>query len=300
MILVTGGTGFVGRGVVRELKRHGHRVRVLSRSRPEAGLADEWAAGDVTDLESLRRAVEGCRAVVHLVAIRREWRERTFEAVTAGGTRNVVRAAREAGVERFLHTSALGLTDRPDTGYMRAKAAAEAAVRESGLAWTIFRPSFIVGPGGFVEEYGRLIRKAPLVPIPGTGAFPVQPVARGDVAAAFVRALGVSASVGGTYDLAGPERITFEGFIDRIMEAMGRRKAKVHVPLAMMRPLAAVLQRVTPNPPVTSDEIRMLLAGNVGDPEPAVRDLGLKLTPLSQAVREAVEGIPAFAPLRKL
>lgn len=294
MILVTGGTGFVGQGLVRELKGHGYRVRVLSRSKPEAGLADEWAAGDVTDIEAVRRAAAGCRAVAHLVAIRRQWKERTFEAVTAAGTRNVVQAAREAGGERFLHMSALGLTDRPDTGYMRAKAAAEAAVRESGLAWTIFRPSFIVGPGGFVEEYGRLIRRAPLVPIPGGGRFPVQPVARGDVAAAFVRALKVSASVGGTYDLAGPERTTFEGFIDRIMDAMGRRKAKVHVPLAVMRPAAAVLQRLTPNPPATTDEIALLAAGNVGDPEPAVRDLGVVPTPLEQALREAVAGLPAL------
>lgn len=295
MILVTGGTGFVGRRVVEELRRQGYPVRVLSRSEPGRGFAEEWSRGDVTDAEAVRRAAAGCRAVAHLVAIRREWKDRTFEAVTAGGTRNVVRAAREAGVERFLHTSALGLTDRPDTGYMRAKAAAEAAVRESGLAFTIFRPSFVLGPGGFVEEYGRLIRKAPLVPIPGTGAFPVQPVARDDVAAAFRRALEVPAAAGKTYDLAGPERTTFEGLIDAIMAAMGRRKGKAHVPLALMRPLAAVLQRVTPNPPATTDEIKMLLAGNVGDPEPAVRDLGLKLTPLSQAVQEAVEGIPPIA-----
>lgn len=294
MILVTGGTGFVGRAVVEALRRQGYPVRLLSRSEPPRGLAEEWAPGDVTDPEAVRRAVEGCRAVAHLVAIRREWKDRTFDAVTAGGARNAVQAAREAGVERFLHMSALGLTDRPDTGYMRAKAAAEAAVRESGLAWTIFRPSFIVGPGGFVEEYGRLIRRAPLVPIPGGGRYPVQPVARGDVAAAFVRALKVSASVGRTYDIAGPERTTFEGFIDRIMEAMGRRKAKVHVPLAMLRPAAAVLQRLTPNPPATTDEIRLLAAGNVGDPEPAVRDLGLDLTPLDRAIREAVERIPGL------
>lgn len=294
MILVTGGTGFVGRGVVEEVRRQGYPVRVLSRSEPPRGLAEEWVQGDVTDPEALLRAAAGCRAVVHLVAIRREWRERTFDAVTAEGARNAVRAAREAGVERFLHMSALGLTDRPDTGYMRAKAAAEAAVRESGLAWTIFRPSFIVGPGGFVEEYGRLIRRSPLVPIPGGGRFQVQPVARRDVATAFVRALKVSGSVGRTYDLAGPERTTFEGFIDLIMDAMGRRKAKVRVPLAVMRPAAAILQRLTPNPPATTDEIRMLLAGNVGDPEPAVRDLGVTLTPLERAVREAVEGIPGL------
>lgn len=295
MILVTGGTGFVGQGVVQELLGRGYPVRVLSRTAPGDGV--EWCRGDVTDAEAVRRAVSGCQQVIHLVAIRREWGQRTFASVTAGGARNVVEAAVGAGVEHFIHMSALGLTDRPDTGYMRAKAEAEAAVRQSGLPFTIFRPSFIVGPGGFVEEYSQLIRRAPLVPIPGSGRYPVQPVARADVARAFRRALEVPAAVGKTYDLTGPDRLTFEAFIDLIMGAVGIRKAKVHVPLALLRPVAAVLQRLTPNPPATTDEIKLLVAGNVGDPDPACRDLGLELTPLAEAVRDAVADGP-FSPGR--
>lgn len=286
MVLVTGGTGFVGQAVVAELMSNGYRVRVLSRSRPLAGV--EWVQGDVTDPEAVRRAVTGCRRVIHLVAIRREWRERTFSAVTAGGARHVVQAAVEAGVEHLVHMSALGLTERPDTGYMKAKAAAETVVKASGLPFTIFRPSFILGPGGFVEEYGQLIRKAPLVPIPGPGNYPVQPIARDDVAHAFRRALEAPHAAGKTYDLAGPERMTFEALIDRIMLAMGRRKGKVHVPLAVMRPMAWMLQRVTPNPPATTDEIKMLVAGNAGDPTAAQRDLGLQLTPVDRALKVAV------------
>lgn len=289
MILVTGGTGFVGQGVVQELLGRGYPVRVLSRTAPGDGV--EWCQGDVTDAEAVQRAVAGCKQVIHLVAIRREWGRRTFSAITAGGTRNMVQTAVAAGVEHFIHMSALGLTDRPETGYMRAKAEAEAAVRQSGVPFTIFRPSFIVGPGGFVEEYGQLIRKAPLVPIPGSGAYPVQPIARLDVARAFRRALEVPVAVGKTYDLAGPDRLTFEAFIDMIMGAMGRGKAKIHVPLGLMRPTAAVLQRLTPNPPATTDEIKQLVAGNVGDSDPARRDLGLELTPLVEAVRDAVTAL---------
>lgn len=290
MVLVTGGTGFVGKGVVAELLRRGYPVRVLSRTAPR-GTGIEWAEGDVTEPEAVRRAVAGCRQVIHLVAIRREWGDRTFAAVTAGGARNVVQAAVAAGVERFVHMSALGLTDRPTTGYMKAKAAAETAVRQSGLPFTIFRPSFIVGPGGFVEEYSRLINRAPFVPIPGSGAYPVQPVARADVASAFWRAIESPAAVGKTYDLAGPERLTFEGFIDLIMAAMGKKRRKMHVPLAVMRPAAAVLQRLTPNPPATTDEIRMLVAGSAGDPGPSRSDLGLDLTPLDRAVQEAIAAL---------
>lgn len=291
MVLVTGGTGFVGRRVVRELADHGYRVRVLSRSQPAARPDVEWVRGDVTDPEAVRRAVSGCEQVVHLVAIRRQWGERTFDAVTAGGARHVVRAAVEAGVRRLIHMSALGLTEHPTTGYMKAKAEAERAVRESGLCFTIFRPSFIVGSGGFVQEYADLIRRAPAVPVPGSGVYPVQPVDLGDVAFAFRRALEVPGATGGTYDLAGPERTTFEGFIRLIMEVIGMRKRVVHVPLGLMWGAATVLQRLTPNPPATTDEIRMLVAGNVGDPGPAERDLGLRLTPLEEAVRNAVKGL---------
>lgn len=293
MVLVTGGTGFVGREIVRELKRQGHRVRILSRSEPRRAPGDEWARVDVTDLEAARRGVAGCNKVIHLVAIRRESKERTFNSVIAEGTRNVVRAAVEAGVERFVHMSALGVTDHPETGYFKAKAEAEAAVRASGLEFVIMRPSFIIGPGGFVEEYVNLIRKSLVVPIPGPGDYPVQPVARADVAVAFRRALDAPGAVGRTYDLAGPERLTLEAFIGRIMATMGVRKPRIHVPLALMRPAAAVLQRLTPNPPATTEEITMLVAGNVGDPTPACRDLGLELTPLDDALRDAVSGLKA-------
>ncbi len=291
-ILVTGGTGFVGRGVVAELRAAGLPVRVFSRSAPPPGFAEEWARGDVRDGAALRQAAAGCRTVVHLVGIRRQAAGKTFDEVVVRGTENAVEAARAAGCERFVLVSALGVDRGLPTGYMRTKAAVEAAVRASGLAYTVLRPSFVVGPGGFVEEYGRLILRAPLVPIPGDGTYPVQPVARGDLALAVRRALEVRAASGKTYDLPGPERVPFEGFVELIMGALGCRKRKVHLPAAVMLPIAAVLERLLPEPPATREELQMLLAGNVGDPGPAVRDLGLRLTPLAEAVRAAVQGLP--------
>lgn len=294
MILVTGATGFVGRHIVAELARSGFQVRALVRGQsPRNAISAhvaEFADGDVQDPDSLRAAARGCDALIHLVAIRREWRDRTFAAITAQGAENAVAAAKSAGVGRFVLMSALGLTDRPAARYMQAKQRAEQAVRASGLPHTVFRASFVVGAGGFVEEYAQLIRQAPVVPIPGTGLYPVQPVAASDVAVAFRRALEVPAQ-GRVYDLAGPDRVPFSDFIRRIMAAMNSRKPRVRVPLALMRPMAAVLQRLTPNPPATTDELIMLEAGNYGDPGPACRDLRLQLTPLDEAIRAAVTGL---------
>ncbi len=291
MILVTGGTGFVGRAVVAELVSNGYRVKVLSR-RPPSRRDVEWAEGDVTDPASVERAVSGCRQVIHLVAIRREWKERTFQAITAGGTLNTVSAAsKTGGVDRFILMSALGVGPDPDTGYMSAKLQAEEMVRSSGIPHAIMRPSFIIGPGGFMEEYAQLIRSAPMVPIPGQGNFALQPIALDDVARAFRKAIETPAALGNTYDLVGLEPTTFEALIDLIMNSMGMKKRKIHVPLPIMRVVGSVSQRLTPNPPVTVDEIKMLLAGNTGDPGPSQRDLGLDLIPLARAVQEAVDGL---------
>ncbi len=298
--LVTGGTGFVGRAVVEELVRHGHAVRVVSRHRPPAGFPApgrevEWAPGDVGDAEALRRAAEGCEGLVHLVAIRRQVGGLTHRAVTAEGTANAVAAAREAGVRRLVYVSALGVEGGPETEYFRAKRAAEAAVRGSGIEWVILRPSFIVGPGGFVEEYARLVRRLPFVPVPGGGRYPVQPVALADVARACRLALEKPAAAGRTYDLAGPDRVSFAAFVALIARAAkGRAVPLLPVPLALMFPVAAVLGRLAPaRAPATVEELRMLVAGNVGDPGPARDELGLDPTPLEAAVRSAVAALTA-------
>ncbi len=297
-VLVTGGTGFVGRAVTEELVRHGHEVRVLSRHRPAAGfpapgLNVAWTPGDVGDAEALRRAAEGCEGLVHLVAIRRQVGGLTHRAVTAEGTARAVTAAREAGVRRCVYVSALGVEGGPDTEYFRAKRAAEAAVRASGLEWVILRPSFIVGPGGFVEEYARLVRRLPFVPVPGGGRYQVQPVALGDVARACRLALEKPEAAGRVYDLAGPERMSFAAFVTLIAQAVrGRALPVLPVPLAVMFPVAAVLGRLAPaRAPATVEELRMLVAGNVGDPGPARNELGIEPTPVEAAVRSAVAAL---------
>lgn len=281
-VLVTGGTGFVGRAVLAALRDAGHHARILVRrpTNPRTrGLADrpgtEPVVGDVLDPASLARALPGCDAVIHLVGIISEIGRNTFENAHTVATRNVLDAARGAGVRRHVQMSALGT--RPDAAsrYHRTKWAAEEAVRGSGLDWTILRPSLIYGAEDhFTNLLARLARFSPLLPVMGPGHGLLQPVAVEAVALAFVRALTEPAAVGRTFDLCGPDRLTFNEVLDAILAASGRRRLKLHVPLALARLQARGLEFVFPTllrraAPLNRDQLIMLQEDNVGDPAPA-------------------------------
>jgi NADH dehydrogenase len=288
-VLLTGGTGYVGTAVLQALLGAGHDVIVLEHAHPSPIDHPRLlrAHGDVADPASLRKAIGGSStagavdAVVHLVAIRRGKRA-DFER-TAQGARNVVSAAKEAGARRFLLMSANGVDDDVRTPYFDAKRAMERAIKESGLAWTIFRPSFVSSgePGGFDEEFARVVDKAPVLPSFGGGKFEIQPIAREDVALAFARALERDVSIGKTYVLVGRERFTWNEYLRKLARVRRRKRALAYVPTWFILLLARVLGRVFPASP---DELRMLMAGSVGDPEPAARELGLPLVPWEEAV----------------
>lgn len=281
-VLVTGGTGFVGRAVLAELAGTAHRARVLVR-RPDSprarDVATRWraepVAGDVLDAASLRAALAGCDAVIHLVGIISEVGQNTFENAHTRATQNVVEAARAAGVRRLVHMSALGTRPGAISRYHQTKWAAEEAVRAGGPDWTIFRPSLIYGPEDhFTNLFARLARWSPVLPVMGPGRGRLQPVAVEAVARAFVRALERPATIGRTLDLCGPDRLTFDEGLDTILEVTGRRRLKLHLPLSLARLLAAGLEFVFPRllgraAPFNRDQLWMLQEDNVGDPEPA-------------------------------
>lgn len=290
-VLVTGGSGFVGREIVRQLLAAGHRVRVLSRGKrvPVPGTAE--VRGSVLEPASLPAAFAGCDAVVHLVGIISEVGDQTFERVHTTGTVHALAAAREAGISRFLHMSALGT--RPDavSRYHQSKWAAEEAVRRSDRTWTIFRPGLIYGPGdGFVTMFARMARYSPALPVMGAGGHLLQPVAVADVARAFVSALTEPASHGQTFDVCGRERLTLAAILRAIGEATGRRRMQLHIPLPLARLQASVLETVFPQllgqaPPLNRDQLLMLQEDNVGDPEPARRLFQLELEPFAEGIR---------------
>lgn len=292
-VLVTGGTGFVGPHVVHALRAREVPVRALVRNPARASRLAVWGAelatGDVTDPASLSAACEGVDALVHLVAVIKG-RPEAFERVMAEGTRNVVAAAQEAGVRRFVLTSALGLDERSKDAvpYFAAKWQMERAVRQSGLEHVIFRPSFVFGrDGGALPTFIRLARFAPVTPIIGPGRQRLQPIWIEDLAEYYALALGEPAAANRTFELGGPDAVSWNEFWERLKRVLGVRRPSLHVPLGLMRAQAAVTERL-PGAPVTRDQLTMLELGDnvVTDPS-AVETFKLPLVPLDEQLRRA-------------
>ena len=293
-ILVTGGTGFIGPHVVHTLRASDTPVRALVRDPSRAGRLTAWGVdlttGDVTNPASLRAACEGVEAVIHLVAIIKG-RAADFEHVMAEGTRNVVAAAQDAGVQRFVLASALGLDERSRDAvpYFGAKWEMERAVKESGLEHVIFRPSFVFGrDGGVLPTFVRLARLAPVTPIIGRGTQRLQPIWVEDVAAYYTRAITEPAAANRTFDLGGPEAVTWNEFWERLKRVLGKRRPSLHVPVAAMRLQATLTERL-PGAPVTRDQLTMLELGDnvVTDANAAVETFRLPLVPLDEQLRRA-------------
>jgi uncharacterized protein YbjT (DUF2867 family) len=291
-ILVTGATGFIGPFIVQGLVDAGHTVRALERE-PEksSGLpSQESAQGDMTDPESLRRAVEDVDVVVHLVAMLTGKREE-FERVMEQGTRDLVAAAKEAGVKRFVLMSALGTDEQTKelVPYYHAKWEMEQTVKASGLEYVIFRPSFVFGRGRAALLQFSQIAKAPVTPIIGPGTQRIQPIWVDDVAAYFVAGVDLPEAANRTFEVGGPDVVTWNEFWPLLKDALGVRRRTLHLPFGLMRPVTAVLEKL-PSAPITRDQLAMLDAGdNVVTNSDAVDTFGLPLVPLDEQLRRGVE-----------
>ncbi len=292
MIFLTGGSGFVGGHVVHELRGRDLPVRCLVRN-PRRGsklaaLGAELAEGDMTDPASLRRSVAGAETVVHLVAIR-QGRDEQFRRVMVDGTRDLLAAAEEAGVRRFVHMSALGTSEvtKDLVPYFRAKWETEQLVRASGLPHVIFRPSFIFGPdGGILSTFVKLARLTPVTPIVGSGRQRIQPIWVDDVAAYFAEAATRDDVADRLFELGGPDIVSWNEFWTELKRVRGMRRPSIHVPVALMKVNALITERLPGDIPLTRDLLKMLEHGdNVVSDDDAVRTFGLPLLPLRDQLR---------------
>jgi uncharacterized protein YbjT (DUF2867 family) len=294
VILVTGGSGFVGGHVVHELRRRDLPVRCLVRDPHKASKLAAWgcelAQGDMTDPGSLRRAGEGADTVVHLVAIR-QGRKEEFRRIMVDGTRDLLAAAKEAGVARFVHMSALGTSEgtKDLVPYYGAKWETEELVRASGIPYVIFRPSFIFGPdGGILPTFAKLARFTPVTPIIGSGRQRIQPIWADDVAKYFADGAQGDGLTDRLYEVGGPDAVSWNEFWERLKRVRGMRRPSIHVPVGLMRVNALLTERLPGNIPLTRDLLKMLEHGdNVVSNDEAVRTFELQLLPLDEQLRRA-------------
>lgn len=268
-IFISGGTGFVGGHLCRELLSRGHTLRLLTHSaKASVPAATEFVSGDVTSSESCLKGAAGCDAVINLVGIIREFPQRdiTFERLHVEAARNMIAAARQNGITRYLQMSALGSRAAAVSGYHRSKYAAEELVTASGLDYTIFRPSLIFGPeDAFVNMIAGFIRSISAVPVIGNGKYRLQPIAVDDVAKCFALALEKPETIGKGYNICGPDRLSYLEIVDAVAKALGRYFVlKIKNPLLLMQLVTPLLERFSFYP-VTSDQITMLLEESICD-----------------------------------
>jgi NADH dehydrogenase len=291
MILVVGGTGFVGTKVVHALRAAELPVRVLARRPEKQDQLRAWGCevveGDLTDAESLRRAVEGCTTVVHFVAILLG-RPEEFERIMIQGTRDLVEASKEAGVDRLVLQSALGTEEgREVAPYYRAKWEEEQAVKYSGIEHVIFRPSFVFGrDGGLLAQQIKIVRFSPITPV--LGRHRMQPIWVDDVASLFTAAVSSAEAPNRTFDVGGPDRLTWAELHERIRKALGKRRLAFQIPPGLLKAGASVGQVLPPFHGARSAVEMLDLGDNVADIGPVTEAYGIQPIGIDEQIRRAI------------
>lgn len=272
MILVTGASGYLGSHITRRLSAAGYAVRAMVRSRAAAekegrlsGLELDWLEADVTRPETLVPALEGVTTVVHTVAVAIEKGRATYELVNTQGTINVVQAMQVANVHRLVYISQLGADAGLPYRFLASKGRAEDYVKASGLDWTSFQPSVIWGPEDeFANSFARLIPLTPVIfPIVGDEQARFEPVWVEDVATAVLRSVEDPSTIGEVYQLGGPEVLVLEEIERRTIKALGSRRWLIRFPMPLLRMVVAGLEKLLPNPPVTTSLLELLAVSNV-------------------------------------
>lgn len=290
-VTVFGGSGFIGRYVVRQLAKEDWTIRVAVRDPRRAQFLKPLGhvgqivpmATRLQDEDSVARAVEGVDAVVNLVGILFESGKQTFEAVHHQGAKRIAEAAKAAGARQLVQISAIGASSEAASDYARSKAAGEKAVRKAFKDAAVLRPSIVFGPeDNFFNFFAAMARISPFLPLIGGGETRFQPVYVTDVADAVAAALAQPAAKGQTYELGGPRVYSFKELMQLLLKAIGRRRLLLPLPFPVARLQAGVLELVTllplpMKPLLTRDQVIQLESDNVvGKQAKTLADLGIE------------------------
>lgn len=298
LITLIGGSGFVGRNIVRALAKQGYRVRVACRRPDLAGHLQplgnlgqiQMVQANVRYPQSLEAACRDSDTVINLVGLLANSGQQTFDACHVAGAEACAKAAKAAGARAFIQISAIGADAEAEANYARTKAEGEQAVQAAFPGAVIVRPSIVFGPGdGFFNRFAGMARISPVLPLIGGGATKFQPVFVGDVAAAVTAIVGGKGEAGEIYELGGPEVLTFKQLLEFVLETTHRSRLLVPVPFAIAK-LKAMFLQLLPYAPLTVDQVKLLEHDNVvsAAAEAENRTLeGLGITP---------EGIEAIVP----
>jgi NADH dehydrogenase len=292
-VTVIGGSGFIGRYVIRHLAELGCQIRVAVRH-PDRALFLKTCGevGQVTpvavnirDQASVEAAVAGADAVINLVGILYQSGAQKFVAIQAEGAGRVAKAAQVAGATHFIHLSAIGADGTSKAGYASSKAAGERAVLAAFPTATILRPSIVFGPeDDFFNRFAAMAMISPVLPLIGGGRTRFQPIYVGDVARAVIKALQLPEAAGQIYELGGPGVYTFRALLELLLRQINRRRCLVTLPFALASLQGAVLQHL-PSPPLTMDQVRLLHRDNVVDPRAkTIADLDIVPTALDSVL----------------
>ncbi len=290
---VIGGSGFVGRYIVRNLAKRGTRIRVAVRNPNDAlFLKPMGDVGQVLPVQanirvpaSIERAVEGSDIVVNLVGVLHQSGPQTFKALQADGAATVAAAAAKAGVSRLIQMSAIGADPKSSAPYARTKAEGEKAVLDAFPEATILRPSIVFGPeDDFFNRFAAMARIAPALPLVGGGETKFQPVYVCDVADAATAVLDAPDSRRTTYELGGPTVYSFREILELILHEIQRSKPLVSIPFGLAKFMAFFAQMI-PNPPLTPNQVELLKTDNVaGGDAKSLTDLGITPTSVEAIV----------------
>jgi NADH dehydrogenase len=291
-VLVTGGTGFIGSALVPRMVEAGYVPRLLVRRAPSPVPPPpvEVVVGDVTDVDTLRAALAHATAVIHMAAATSAGRLDPAIAyrVNVGAASALVEASRQTGARLIVLSTQHVYLPAPGL-YGRTKRMADRIFLESGVPVTILRPSLVYGPGsrGVFVRLASLVRTLPVIPVIGPGRWRMRPLFLDDLVEVILAVLARPELAGRTYDVGGPDLVTYDEFLSAICNAIGRRCRTVHLPLDVSFALAWTLERVLPTPPLTTDNVRGAVRDAHCDPRALERDLRPRLTSLTEGLQRS-------------